>query len=349
MKDSDPPSSPQLIFIGDSSESSHLSLSTTDAFSLNTFHELIDEHSKLLVDEKAEERRCLIIARVKTRDSSTERYFNSYYDAWHLNKILFRAQTSSNRSYIHRLSVADPMTNSKIVSVEYFKVGNDLEDEFRNQEEHYLEHKRINRYNHRAIQPAFDGCPKLITTFKSDEDNNLDDKKDYIESRQAAHSLSKVSAKNIPHFHSSHFIANYIGNDIDYMRSNALRTCFRTNAISVEDAELFLLQPQQPSNFLEERDWTRFLALDLSHQRIIQCSPVDALMQAVNILFCCVLYYVEIDEDEYGLDAEYGLEAQYHDDISDHASTNAETTAHDHWQPVTAVNDLTLTYSTIPE
>lgn len=349
MEDSDPPSSPRLIFIRDSTESSHLSLSTTDAFSLNTFHELIDEHSRMLVDGKSAERRCLIIARVKIRDASTERYFDSYYDAWHLNKILFRAQTSSNRSYIHRLSVTDPMTNSKIVSVEYFMVGSHVGNKFRIQEELCLEYKSVAHLGHQS-QPDRNDYSRLITTSKNDEDSNLDDKKDYIESRQTTHSLSNdCSTEDIPHSHSSYFIANYIGNDIDYMRSSALRTCFRTNAISVEDAELFLLQPQQPSNFLEERDWARFLAPNLNHQRIIQCSPVDALIQAVNVLFCCVLYYVEIEEDEYGLETDYGLETQYHGNGVNHASTNTENTTHDHWQPVTAVNDLTLTYSTIPE
>jgi hypothetical protein len=344
MKDLDLPTSPQLIFEGESRQNSQLSLSTTDAFSLNTFHELIDEHSKLLIDEKTSDRRCLIIARVKTWDSTTGRYFDSYYDAWHLNKILFRAQTSSNRSYIHRLSVADPMTNSKIVSVEYFKVGDASADGLRIKEEHYRESKNVNHVSHRMVQPGLNSYSKLMATSKHSENGYLDDKIDYNKGKQSDIVLCKdYGAKNIPHTHTSHIIANYIGNDIDYMRSNALRTCFRTNAISVEDAELFLLQPQQSSNFLEERDWTRYFAPNFSHQRLIQCSPVDTLRQAVNILFCCVLYYVEIEEDE------YGLEAQYHDEISDHESTNADTTAHDYWQPVTDVNDLTLTYSTRPE
>jgi hypothetical protein len=122
------PTSPQIIFRGDfgdqGTQHNHVSLSTTDAFSLNTFEELIEDHSQLTIDGSPEERRCLIIARVRTWDPSTGRYFDSYYNAWHLNKILFRAQTSSSRSYIHRISVTDPMTNAEIVKVEYFKTGN---------------------------------------------------------------------------------------------------------------------------------------------------------------------------------------------------------------------------------
>lgn len=122
-----PPSSPQIVFVEYLSDKeakySHISASNTDAFSLNTFEELIDEHSQLCIEGNPDERRRLIIARVRTWDQTTGRYFDSYYDAWHLNKILFRAQSSSNRSYIHRLLVADPMTNAEIIKVEYFKTG----------------------------------------------------------------------------------------------------------------------------------------------------------------------------------------------------------------------------------
>lgn len=117
------PHSPQIIF-KENLNISYVSLASTDAFSLNTFDELIEEHSKLSIDGHPDQRRCLIIARVRTWDESTQRYFDSYYNAWHLNKILFRTEASSNRTFIHRLSVSDPMTNAEIVKVEYFKAGN---------------------------------------------------------------------------------------------------------------------------------------------------------------------------------------------------------------------------------
>jgi Domain of unknown function (DUF5092) len=117
------PHSPRIVF-KENSNKSYISLSSTDAFSLNTFDELVEEHSQLSIDGHPDQRRCLIIARVRTWDESTQRYFDSYYNAWHLNKILFRTEASSNRTFIHRLSVSDPMTKAEIVKVEYFKTGN---------------------------------------------------------------------------------------------------------------------------------------------------------------------------------------------------------------------------------
>ncbi|GAB5593075.1 hypothetical protein Unana1_07975 [Umbelopsis nana] len=137
----------------------------------------------------------------------------------------------------------------------------------------------------------------------------------------------------------SSVIAYYVGSDIDYMKSKALRSCFRKNAIAEEDAELFLLQPHDRGRFLAERDWTRLLGGNNDHQHSTLCSSVDTLLKAVGVLFCCVLFYVQIEEeDEYGLEQQQGL--------IDEAEPVAEAIHHDYWQPVSAVQDLTLTHST---
>ncbi|KAI9288329.1 hypothetical protein BC943DRAFT_153000 [Umbelopsis sp. AD052] len=301
------PHSPRIIF-KENSNISYISLSSTDAFSLNTFDELVEEHSQLSIDGDPDQRRCLIIARVRTWDESTQRYFDSYYNAWHLNKILFRTETSSNRTFIHRLSVSDPMTNAEIVKVEYFKTGNpSLSGEARSSK-------------------PFDVSSSVTTTSIHISD------------------LSPLSSKSDMRFISrlepSSVVTYCIGTDDDYMKSKALRKCFHQNAISVEDAELFTLQPHDPASYLVGNEWTRLAARNADGRFRISCSPVDTLLQAAGVLFCCALYYVQIEEEE-----EYGLEQQSLIGGSEELQDQAGTTAHDYWQPVSAVNDLTLTFS----
>lgn len=132
----------------------------------------------------------------------------------------------------------------------------------------------------------------------------------------------------------------YIGTDDDYMRSKAIRECFRQNAITVEDVELYTLQSHDPASYIAENEWTRFVARNADERFRIVCSPVDTLLQAAGVLFCCALYYVQIEEEE-----EYGLEDHSLIAVSEEPQDIAETTAHDYWQPITAMNDLTLTYS----
>lgn len=133
---------------------------------------------------------------------------------------------------------------------------------------------------------------------------------------------------------------NYIGTDDDYMKSKAIRICFRQNAITVEDAELFTLQPHDPASYIAGNEWTRFVARNADERFRLVCSPVDTLLQAAGVLFCCALYYVQVEEEE-----EFGLEQQSLIAGSEEPQDLAETTAHDYWQPISAVNDLTLTYS----
>ncbi|KAH8551034.1 hypothetical protein BGW37DRAFT_557523 [Umbelopsis sp. PMI_123] len=311
------PGSPQIVF-KESSHQSCISLSSTDAFSLNTFDELVEEHSQLRIDGHPDQRRCLIIARVRTWDEPTGRYFDLYYNAWHLNKILFRLQVSSNRTYIHRLSVPDPMTNAEIVKVEYFRTGDpSLSGEALSSSKDAINNN---------VQISIGGMSTVIPA-------NL-----HI-SKHSQSSNNEVL--RIPKMELSHVTAHYLGTDDDYMTSNALRKCFRLNAIVIEDAELFTLQPLERASFIAGNEWTNLVARHNYGRYGISCSPVDTLLQAAGVLFCCALYYVHREEEE-----EYGLE-QYSLAIeSEDTQVLAESTAHDYWQPISAVNDLTLTFST---
>ncbi|TPX34999.1 hypothetical protein SmJEL517_g02515 [Synchytrium microbalum] len=89
-------------------------------FSLDTFGDLIKQHDE--TDPKGTKH--FIIARVQTWDAKQPgKAFYSYYNAFHLNKILFQTQVYLGRKLIHRLHVLNPLTNSDIIgNVQYFKV-----------------------------------------------------------------------------------------------------------------------------------------------------------------------------------------------------------------------------------
>lgn len=105
-----------------------------DSFCLEELGDLVAAHSKLQVVAKNKEgleepvepfrQRCFIIARVQTWDHKQPgRAFYSYYNAFHLNKILFQTQVYLRKKLIHRIHVLNPLTNTDIIGhVQYFIV-----------------------------------------------------------------------------------------------------------------------------------------------------------------------------------------------------------------------------------
>ena len=91
-----------------------------DIFTFDTFKSLILSHHE---HEKA-----LLIARVttgtiNTQTNTIENVFYSYYNAYNLNKVIFRTQRSGFKMLLHRLAVLNPLNNLEIIgNVEYFKV-----------------------------------------------------------------------------------------------------------------------------------------------------------------------------------------------------------------------------------
>ncbi|KNE63677.1 hypothetical protein AMAG_08774 [Allomyces macrogynus ATCC 38327] len=114
-----------------------------DSFCLETFADLIKMHAALTIDQAKPKTvdpagtiksgefvslpprpRCFILARVQTWDSKQPgRAYYSYYNAYHLNKILFQTQIYLKKKLIHRLHVLNPLTNTDIIgNVQYFMV-----------------------------------------------------------------------------------------------------------------------------------------------------------------------------------------------------------------------------------
>ncbi|KAJ3329970.1 hypothetical protein HDU76_006735 [Blyttiomyces sp. JEL0837] len=91
-----------------------------DSFCLDEFGDLIKMHAE--VEPKGT--KCFIIARVQTWDhKQPDKAFYSYYNAYHLNKILFQTQVYLGKKLIHRLHVLNPLTNTDIIgNVQYFMV-----------------------------------------------------------------------------------------------------------------------------------------------------------------------------------------------------------------------------------
>jgi len=85
-----------------------------DPFTLETFKDLIYMYASKGKD--------FIIARIKTADpTANKKYFYSYYDAHHINKILFKTQPEL--SLLHRMQAKNPLNNMIIVGdVHYFVI-----------------------------------------------------------------------------------------------------------------------------------------------------------------------------------------------------------------------------------
>ncbi|KAI9362054.1 hypothetical protein DFJ73DRAFT_813183 [Zopfochytrium polystomum] len=93
-----------------------------DSFCLESFEDLIEQHAA--VDPPGSH--SFIIARVQTWDHKQPgKAFFSYYNAYHLNKILFQTQVYLGRKLIHRLHVLNPLSNTDIIgNVQYFMAEN---------------------------------------------------------------------------------------------------------------------------------------------------------------------------------------------------------------------------------
>lgn len=84
--------------------------------------------------------KCFIIARVQTWDhKKPDKAYYSYYNAYHINKILFRTQMYMGKKLIHRLHVLNPLTNTDIIGhVQYFMVRRKTKADEKQQHQHIL-------------------------------------------------------------------------------------------------------------------------------------------------------------------------------------------------------------------
>ncbi|RKP04011.1 hypothetical protein CXG81DRAFT_23424 [Caulochytrium protostelioides] len=118
-----PNDQPEAILLLDSGGVNVLDSVATDyedSFCLDTLGDLALAHD---ATEPAGTK-SFILARVQTWDPrQPDKAYYSYYNAYHLNKILFQTQIYIGKKLIHRLHVLNPLTNTDIIgNVQYFMV-----------------------------------------------------------------------------------------------------------------------------------------------------------------------------------------------------------------------------------
>ncbi|KAI9220567.1 hypothetical protein BC828DRAFT_398077 [Blastocladiella britannica] len=128
---------PQIIRLFDMTGSKVIDSVATDyedSFCLDSFGELVLQHNGLDCPPPKNlpegsippppKRRAFILARVQTWDvKHPEKAYYSYYNAFHLNKILFQTQVYLGKKLIHRIHVLNPLSNTDIIgNVLYFMV-----------------------------------------------------------------------------------------------------------------------------------------------------------------------------------------------------------------------------------
>lgn len=101
-----------------------VSVEYEDSFCLETFGDLAQAAYEFQGEGFNRGDKSFILARVQTWDHKQPgKMFFSYYNAFHLNKILFQTQVYLGKKLIHRLHVLNPLTNTDIIgNVQYFLV-----------------------------------------------------------------------------------------------------------------------------------------------------------------------------------------------------------------------------------
>lgn len=288
------PSSIQILGAPNSSQSAESpKLDEIDANAHETF--TLEEMRVLIVNYR-KKNKDFLIARVTTPDTENNSvFYNFYYAAAEINRILFRYEPS--RRLLHRMKVKNPLNNMYIIGqVFYYKIApHDVDRAIVNFLFNQAKEKDKSR---KAFSAIFRRKHDFSRGGKSQKSK---DSLDIREQRQIAESLDgksskeiieNISAGNIPMPEKIDFNkkikydAKYFASDDDFLIKQDVRDYFKRNALEPEDEFLYDLDRTQ-NDFMalidedseeEEEDvsdWRRVLSAHIS--------------LALSMLFVCLL------------------------------------------------------------
>lgn len=293
--------SSQIKILGGPNNTPSLSLPQLDlvdadeneVFTLELFRKLINESRKLNKD--------FLIARITTADPNDQSmFYNYYYSAFEMNKILFKYE--SNRKLLHRMKVKNPLNNMCIIGqVSYYKIT--VQEFDRAIVEYYFGDvfeapKKARRAFSTIIRES--GKPKehhVIESERSKDTNDivgLSGMKQAFGSKSPAEIIESVEqglvflpSENDLGDKKVVYNATYFASDDDFLLRADIREYFRKNTTDPDDDFLFeldrtnndifaLLETTSESNTEEISGWKRILT---GHMSILMC------MLCVIILF----------------------------------------------------------------
>lgn len=286
----------------------------------------LEEMKKLILTYRKRDKDFLI-ARVTTPDPDDQSvFYNFYYAAAEINRVLFKFESS--RRLLHRMRVKNPLNNMYIVGqVFYYKIS--LYDIDKAIVDYFFNTEKEKKNIRRAFSAVFSQSQQSF----SEEDRKKQRSRDCLDiaskenrndhkNEKSPHEVIESMRKgkipipsNIPEDRKIQYAAKYFASDDDFLVKSDVRDYFRKNALEESDDFLyeidrtrndFLALMDEDSDEVGESasDWRRVLSahVSLALSLLLVCIILGAgpgfiilfLPIAIIIVFSfiCSLFYV---------------------------------------------------------
>ncbi|RVD91286.1 hypothetical protein TUBRATIS_22780 [Tubulinosema ratisbonensis] len=278
-----------------------------ETFTFEEFRKLIYEARSFNKD--------FLLARVTTSDPSDHSvFFNYYYSANEINKILFKYE--SNRKLLHRMKVKNPLNNMYIVGqVYYYKITCDSFD--KSVVNYFFSGKPIERkktrrafstiIRNKEIEEEHEDIERKRSKDTNDLSNSHD--KNEVPQRDPLETINDVKKglifipTDIKEDIKIVYEAIYFGSDDDFLLKQEMRDYFRANCPEGEEEEqlfeldrtnndLFaLLDANSEEDSEESSGWKRVLT---AHMSILMSTLCIIILFGANPLVLVVAFGVAL-------------------------------------------------------
>lgn len=267
-----------------------------DEIDANAHETFTLEEMRVLIMNYRKKNKDFIIARVTTPDPDNNSvFYNFYYAAAEINRILFRYEPS--RRLLHRMKVKNPLNNMFIIGqVFYYKITpHDVDKAIVN---YLLNHGKEADKSRKAFSAIFrnrhDGSkgekkPASKDSMDLNEKSEMLEKLEGKSSKEIIEEISKgviEVPEKLDTTRKIKYCAKYFASDDDFLVKQEIRDYFKRNAIEPQDDFLYDLDRTQ-NDFMalidedsqeedeDVGDWRRVLSAHIS--------------LALSMLFVCLL------------------------------------------------------------
>lgn len=262
---------------GDSDKLDEIDGSAHETFSL--------EELRVLILNYRRKRKDFLIARVTTADPDNQSlFYNFYYAAGEINRVLFRYEPS--RRLLHRMKVKNPLNNMYIIGqVFYYKLSyKDIDRAiinyyFNNAEEKNKSRKAFSAiFRHKYTSSDHDKNKKSKDSMFLEETTSDNQSVEEITSADIIEKMIKgeiETPKDISPARKLLYSAKYFASDDDFLIKQDIRDYFKRNALDPDDEFLYELDRTQ-NDFMalidddsgdeddDLNDWRRVLSAHIS-------------------------------------------------------------------------------------
>lgn len=265
-----------------------------DADAHETF--TLEEMRKLILSYRKKDKDFLI-ARVTTPDPDDQSvFYNFYYSAAEINRILFKFE--SNRRLLHRMRVKNPLNNMYIVGqVFYYKLT--VQDVDKAIVEYFFRTEKEQKKTRQAFSAIFSRSHQTSSQDTAENQRSKDcsdirqeparrnsREKAYWEVIESVKKGETPLPEDIPSEREVEYSAKFFATDDDFLVRSEVRDYFKKNAL--EETDDFLYEIDRPRNdfmALIDED-TEDVDTNVSDWRRIFSAHVSL---ALSMLFVCLL------------------------------------------------------------